>query len=216
MGLEGQQRGLLLPQLMTCPRPTVHPPLHPPPACSYDLKGLREHLEQGGYMYVRLGCLHRLAAAAGWLPWRAAGAASRSSLPALCHRSARFTCPATVPTVLPSRCTQFPEALYSRYTRRSGQVTGEIFFFEFGKLLLNSHVAVWMSVGAGGQVRCAGVDGPRLAMARIVDGIIGLSRHPSLAAPHLPTHLAFAPGVACFWDLSPTQELKILRQSLQQ
>lgn len=70
-------------------------------AASYDIKGLREHLEQGGYM-----------------------------------------------------CTQFPEALYSRYMRRSGQVTGEIFFFEF--------------------------------------------------------------GVACFWDLSPTQELKILRQSLQQ
>lgn len=80
------------------PRPTVHPPLHPPPACSYDLKGLREHLEQGGYMCVRPGWLPPLAAAAGWLPRHAAKAASRSSLLAVCHRSARLTCPAAFPT----------------------------------------------------------------------------------------------------------------------
>ncbi|PRW58417.1 Sporulation RMD1 [Chlorella sorokiniana] len=99
-GLPGDDE-LLPPQVEESPaypigRITIHCT-----ADSYDIKGLRQHLEEGGYM-----------------------------------------------------CTQFPEALYSRYMRRSGQVTGEIFFFEF--------------------------------------------------------------GVACFWDLSPTQELKILRQSLQQ
>ncbi len=47
--------------------------------CSYDLKGLREHLEEGGY-----------------------------------------------------RCDDFPEVLYSRYVRRTGETSGDIFTFEFG------------------------------------------------------------------------------------
>lgn len=51
-------------------------------AASYDLKGLREQLEAGGY-----------------------------------------------------RCTDFPEVLYSRYVRRTGVASGDIFTFEFGTVV---------------------------------------------------------------------------------
>lgn len=51
-------------------------------ASSYDLKGLRENLEAGGY-----------------------------------------------------RCSDFPEVLYSRYVRRSGETSGDIFTFEFGTVV---------------------------------------------------------------------------------
>ncbi|KAL4421985.1 hypothetical protein ABPG77_011008 [Micractinium sp. CCAP 211/92] len=51
-------------------------------AASYDLKGLREHLEEGGY-----------------------------------------------------RCDDFPEVLYSRYVRRTGETSGDIFTFEFGTVV---------------------------------------------------------------------------------
>lgn len=74
-----QHACLLLPSLATLPaeRPLV--PAANRPHCSYDLKGLREHLEEGGY-----------------------------------------------------RCDDFPEVLYSRYVRRTGETSGDIFTFEFG------------------------------------------------------------------------------------
>jgi len=54
---------------------------------------------------------------------------------------------AHVPSTWPRRCTQFPEALYSRYMRRSGQVTGEIFFFEFGEQCSHALQQVVLSCG---------------------------------------------------------------------
>lgn len=65
------------------------------PIRSYDLKGLREQLEAGGY-----------------------------------------------------RCTDFPEVLYSRYVRRTGVASGDIFTFEFGTG--GHHVCLaWLCGGAG-------------------------------------------------------------------
>lgn len=34
--------------------------------------------------------------------------------------------------LLPHRCRSYPEVLLSQYVRRSGEPTGEIFFFEYG------------------------------------------------------------------------------------